>query len=157
VIRRSRTPVILDRDAVAQACSSLGIGERVEIEFSHRGAEATTGRLLGWRDGAWRVRLAPGAVASVVSITLWHELAHVMQAEREGGMAALNARLDRELRRARLTGRRQRRWFRGLAYDLMPLEFEAEELAIRGHRRLPLAMRAQRRPAVRGDARGVTV
>ena len=62
-----------------------------------------------------------------------------MQAEREGGWEAFDARVGREMVEARLEGPHQRRWFIERAYARMPLEREADKLARQYQRQLRLS------------------
>ena len=99
-----------------------------------------SGELAGVEDGAWRIYVAYAQSEVEASLTLAHECVHALQAEREGGIAALRRRHDRERRGARLDGPRRRVLFRGRAYDNLPLEQEAEELAWELDSERPLAI-----------------
>jgi hypothetical protein len=119
----------------------LGITSPVDLSITDYWGGATCGRLIGFMEGRWRIGLDTFLSPRQASRTLWHELIHVAQGQRAGGLAELDALMKREVRNARLAGRGQRRWFRGWAYRRMPAEREAEREGRRLHRRLRLARR----------------
>lgn len=133
------------RRDVKDACSRLGINAPVELKLTRYDDRAgTVGRLVGLRDGSWRIALDTYLRPAEASRTVYHELAHVVQAQRLGGMQRLIDRQEAEFRAARLTGRDQRRFFRTRAAARTPLEREAEQLARRCHYEAPLAGRLRR-------------
>ncbi len=131
VIRRSR---------IDEARRGLGIVEPVELKLTrYTNERGTAGRLIGLRDGAWRIALDTYVSAAEASRTVYHELAHVVQAQRLGGMQQLVQRHDQELLAARRLSPAQGRFFRAIKAEGMPIEREAEELALRWHQKGPLA------------------
>jgi hypothetical protein len=99
----------IDRAALREACEFLGITGNVEVRFNAR-AGRTNGnyrRRYGKHDIMVKSYLTPAEASK----TLWHELAHAMQAERveaEGGEWGTHSRA-------------QRRW----SYSVRPIEVEA--------------------------------
>lgn len=130
---------VIRRERFEQACGKLGIKQPVALSI--RRVDNNKGQIVGFRDGAYRVTLDTYLRPRDASITLWHELVHVMQAEREGGWEAFDARGASEMREARLAGRGQRKHFRDWAERHIPLEQEAEKLGRQLHKELPLAGR----------------
>jgi hypothetical protein len=127
----------ITRAALEEACQRVGVQSPVEIVLT-RYRYQTVGRLAGRRDGIWRITLDATLSAREASRTVYHELAHVVQAERLGGLPNLEARYDAQLRAARLIGRSQRRLFRSRTLSRISLEREAERIAKRWHRAVPL-------------------
>ena len=133
------------RQDVEDACERLGIKAPVELKLTrYDDRYGTVGRLVGFRNGSWRIAIDTYLRPPEASRTVYHELAHVLQAERVGGMQRLIDRHEAEFRAARLTGRDQRRFFRARAAARTPLEQEAEQLARRWHRQFSLADRRSR-------------
>src|SRR5947209_6748310 len=128
---------VIRRERLEEACKKLGISDPVELSI--RSMEKNKGRVRGYRDGAFRITLDTYLSRRDASRTLWHELVHVMQAEREGGFEALDARAAKEMREASLEGQNQRKRFRDRTYGGTPLEREAEALGRQAHKELPLA------------------
>jgi hypothetical protein len=128
---------VIKRERLEEACARLGIKQPVELSI--RAMKNNDGILRGFRDGAFRITLDPYMSPDYASSTLWHELVHVMQAEREGGWEAYDVRSAREMREAGLEGPDQRKYFRERARRNMPLEREADEIGERCDKELPLA------------------
>jgi hypothetical protein len=131
---------VVTRAALNESRRLRGIVGPVEIRLT-RYKDATFGRLIAHRDGTWIVGLDTYLSPRDASITLWHELVHVAQAERVGGMEQLDEMVFREALAARLAGPRERRFFWLRAYRRMPHEREAELRGSEGHRRAPVAGR----------------
>jgi len=111
-------------------CQELRIADPVELKLvRYTNKWGTVGRVVGFRDGAWRIAIDTTLHPDDAAETLLHELAHVLQAQRLGGIEALFAQADRELLAGRLVGPGARRFFRHRAALRMPLEREAEQLA----------------------------
>lgn len=136
---RGRRYVITRRD-VDVARRLLGILAPVDIRLT-RYLDDTCGRLIACRDGTWIVGLDTYLSPCQASLTLWHELVHVAQAERVGGIEQFDDMVLREAQAARLVGPRERRFFWSRSYRRMPHEWEAERRGRRGHRRRRLAVR----------------
>jgi hypothetical protein len=131
---------VITCDELDAARGLLGILAPVEIRLT-RYADDTYGRLIGFRDGFWVVGLDTYLSPRQASITLWHELVHVAQAERSGGLEQFHHVVRSEAEAARLIGRSARRFLLSRAYRRMPHEREAERRGRRGHRRSRLAHR----------------
>ena len=116
------------------------IAQPVSVCVTRKMDPATLGLLDREDHGTWRIYLDRFLTVRQASITLWHELVHVEQAERAGGIEKLEERIDQERVTARLDGPQQRRFFRLRAYRNLPLEREAEEHAQALHKRLHLAV-----------------
>ena len=129
----------IELSLIERATRILGIAHPVNVCVTGRMDMTTLGVFDGEKNGAWRIYLDRFLTTRQASLTLWHELVHVAQAERAGGMRELDRRLDRERLAARLDGPRKRKFFRLRAYQNLPLEREAEERAQQLHKRLPLA------------------
>jgi hypothetical protein len=132
----------IPRERLLLACAAIGIETPVELKLTtYRSDRGTVGRLVGLRNGVWRIAVETYLSPRQGSLTVFHELAHVLQAERVGSFEALLELQDKEFRGARVTGRGQRTYLRSWAISRTPLEQEAERLAKRWHRGLPLAER----------------
>ncbi len=128
------------RQQLEDARQRLGIRIPVELKLTvYTNREGTVARLVGLRGGKWRIALDTHLRANQASMTVYHELAHVLQAERLGGMEQLVAQRKEEEQAAGLIGPNQRKHLRGRAVDRMPLEVEAEQRARRWHKQRPLA------------------
>jgi hypothetical protein len=75
---------LITADDVDAARELFGILAAVEIRLT-RYAYDTCGRLIGFRNGVWIIGLDTYTSPRQASLTLWHELVHVAQAERAGG------------------------------------------------------------------------
>lgn len=106
------------------------------VQYTNRSGTVAA---FGWRAGAWRFAVDTNLPPSEASRSVYHEMAHILQAQRLGGLDTFDARVDEEMRAAGLAGRSHRTVFRYSAYENMPLEVEAEELAERLQDELPLA------------------
>lgn len=115
----------------------LGISAPVELRIT-RYRDDTCGRLIANRDGTWIVGLDT-YLSRQASLTLWHELVHIAQAERVGGVKNFEEMVLEEAVAGRLVGPRERRWFWSRAYRRMPHEREAERLGRRQYRCIRLA------------------
>ena len=124
---------------ITQAARTLGIAGPINVCVTGRMHASTLGAFDGEKDGVWGIYLDRYLTPRQASLTLWHELVHVAQAERAGGMVELDKRFDRERRAGRLDGPRPLKFFRLRAYHNLPLEREAEDMAQAIHRELPLA------------------
>jgi hypothetical protein len=129
------------REALDTVRRRLGITDPVEVAIVGSLSDDTAGKFNGFRDGAWRISLSTHLWFREASLTLHHELVHVLQAQREGGKAFLDALFDTQLLEARLIGHGQRRLLRSWAYRRLPLERAAETRGRLGHRDHPLALR----------------
>ena len=127
-----------------QAIQILGIVNPVNVCVTRTMDVTTLGALDGEKSGTWQISIDRFLTPTQASLTLWHELVHVAQAETAGGIRELDERLDRERRAARLDGPRKRKFFRLRAYHNLPLEHEAEERAQSLHTKLPLATATRR-------------
>jgi hypothetical protein len=136
---RARRYLITGED-VDGARELLGIVAPVEIRLT-RYAYDTCGRLIGFRNGVWIIGLDTYLSPRQASLTLWHELVHVAQAERAGGLGQFHGLARSEAQAARLLGRSARRFLWSRAYHRMPHEREAKRRGRRGHRRRRLARR----------------
>jgi len=124
---------------IEQAIEILGIVNPVNVCVTRTMDVTTLGALDGEKSGTWQICIDRFLTPTQASLTLWHELVHVAQAESAGGMHELDERLDRERCAARLDGPRKRTFFRLRAYRNLPLEREAEDRAQTLHTKLPLA------------------
>lgn len=131
---------VIKRERLDLARRRLRIEQPVEIRITYY-RTGDDGGVIGFRDGTWRIGLDTYLTANQASRTLWHELVHVAQARRAGGLDQLFARVKREHRAVRLSGRNPRRFFKSHAYRQMPLEKEAEQRSRLWHERYPLAQR----------------
>jgi hypothetical protein len=131
---------VITRPDLDEACRSLGIAAPVEIRLT-RYRDGACGRLIGFRDGVWIVGLDTYLSPRVASLTLWHELVHIWQAQRAGGIAAFDEVVLSEALAPRVVGPSVRRFFWTRAYRWMPHEREAERRGKHGHRGRRLAVR----------------
>jgi hypothetical protein len=131
---------VITRAALDEARRLLGIVAPIEIRLTSY-KDATFGRLIAYRDGVWIIGLDTYLSARQASITLWHELVHVAQAQRAGGIEQFHELVWDEAQAARLVGPRERRFLWSRAYRRMPHEREAERRGRQGHRRARLARR----------------
>lgn len=123
-----------------EACAKLGVIAPVEVKLTrYDDPDGTVGRLIGFVDGTWRIALDTYLPPAEASRTTYHELGHVLQAQRLGGMRELLEQQNHEFSAARLVGRHQRRLLRGRAIARTPLEREAEQLARTWHKQFPIA------------------
>lgn len=145
-----RRPSVMKRDrygwgwtirltSIEEATQILAIADPVNVCITATMDARTLGAFDREKDGVWQIYLNRFLTTTDASVTLWHELVHLVQAETAGGMQTLDDRRDRELRAARLEGSHQRRLFRLRAYRNLPLEREAEQRAQALHEQLPLA------------------
>jgi hypothetical protein len=131
---------LITGEDVDAARELFGIVAPVEIRLT-RYSYDTCGRLIGFRNGVWIIGLDTYLSPRQASLTLWHELAHVAQAERVGGIEQFHELVLSEAEAARLIGRSARRFLWSRAYRRMPHEREAERRGRRGHRESRLARR----------------
>ena len=131
---------MITRRDVEAARRLLSIVAPVEIRLT-RYLDGTCGRVIGFRDGVWIVGLDTYLNPRDASITLWHELVHVHQMGKLGGIAQFGDMALREAREARVVGPRARLFFWKRAYRRMPHEREAERRGRRSHRRFRLAVK----------------
>ena len=118
----------------------LGIVAPVEIRLT-RYLDDTCGRLIAFRNGVWIIGLDTYLSPRQASLTLWHELVHVAQAQQAGGLEQFRDLVLIEAEAARLFGRSARRLLWSRAYRRMPHEREAERRGRHGHRTSRLARR----------------
>ena len=110
---------MITRRDVDAARRLLSIVAPVEIRLT-RYLDGTCGRVIGFRDGVWIVGLDTYLNPRDASITLWHELVHVHQMGKLGGIAQFGEMALREAREARVVGPRARLFFWKRAYRRMP-------------------------------------
>jgi hypothetical protein len=88
----------LDREALGRAIEHLGITDRVEVRYRY--SRERRGRCRSWR-GLHRIVVCPSQSTEEASRTLWHELQHAADYERQyrelGPAAALASDKEREL------------------------------------------------------------
>ena len=89
------------------------------VQYTNRSGTVAA---FGWRAGAWRFAVDTNLPPSEASRSVYHEMAHILQAQRLGGLDTFDARVDEEMRAAGLAGRSHRTVFRYSAYENMPLE-----------------------------------
>ncbi len=131
---------VIRRARVDEERRRLGIVAPVELKLTcYTNQRGTVGCLIGLRDGVWRIALDTYVSAAEASRTVYHELAHIVEAQRLGGMQQLVARHDQELRAAHVIGPRKLSHLRAGWTEEMPIEREAEKLAVCWHEEAPLA------------------
>lgn len=131
---------LIRREGLDAARSRVGVKAPVELKLTtYNGDRETVGRVVGLRHGVWSIALETYLSPRQASLTVYHELAHVLEAQRVGGFDALLNLQEDELRRARVIGRGQRKHLRRWAIARTPLEREAERLAHAWHREHHLA------------------
>jgi hypothetical protein len=118
------------REEVDRARRELGIRDPVVVSITR--SEQFPSRYIAHRDGRHRLGVANYLGPRRASSSIWHELAHVRQAEELGGFEAFDREWGHQLEEAGISKRQIRtgRYPRRL-YNRAPLEREAEELARR--------------------------
>jgi hypothetical protein len=101
--RRRGGRFVITRADLDETRRSLGIVAPVEIRLTRYG-DRTCGRLIGFRDNAWIVGLDTYLSPRVASLTLWHELMHICQAQQAGGIGRFDEVVLREALAARVVG-----------------------------------------------------
>lgn len=119
---------VIDEHALAQAVITLGIKLPVKIRMHSRQGDTLGNHRL--RAGYHDIMLKSYRTAEQASSTLWHELTHAMQAERDGG-GDIHAWYG--------VNREQRLY----PYSIRPIEVEAREMSER-MKDIQLTKQAQR-------------
>lgn len=129
--RTSKGGASLKVGSVMEAVEFLEIEDPIEVKWANGTRRRGSHRV---RNGVHVITLSTYLPADKVTFTLWHELTHCMQAEREGGNEAFT-------RKYRLEGKS------GAAYRTNRFEIEANETAEAMKDELPLATQARPAPA----------
>lgn len=121
--------VVLD-DEIDRARRMLGIKSPVMVTPTSYPRSRLKGRYVTMRNGAHRISISRDLSPRQASATIWHELAHALQAEQLGGSKELYRRWWKEAAAAGITREQVRTGtVSGRRYDAMPLESQAIAIA----------------------------
>ncbi len=130
----------LDESALAEASEYLGLKLPIRVRYSSRAGNVRGNYRLGRSTSGpnfHNIMLKTYIGAEQASKTLWHELTHAMQAERE----MLAAGLDLRDPAGKIAWQSADARGRGIGYSRKPIEVEARE-GEKMHEALPLAVSA---------------
>jgi hypothetical protein len=137
----ARSGFRIDHDAVDRGRLMLGIQKPVAVRITYYDRSQIDGRYICERDGVHRIGVDGAQSPKAASKVLWHELAHVLQAERLGGHDAFDRLWRAEMKAADVSAAEWTRGKRGRRYRRTPLEAEAEAVAREHAPRLRLCVK----------------